>query len=139
VPDRYHHVLVRVHQDRRLLGQTQSLYEYLCTQPSEGTYTVQIKGDPRKKQTAREALFRVSRSSVEIQRPDKLKGKDYPPSIRLYAVEAQEINAPAGQTPIHWRLMTSHCVVSLEQALQIIQWYCWRCGSQQPTDISTIV
>lgn len=34
VRDRYNHVLVRVHQDRRLLGQTESLYTYLSTQPS---------------------------------------------------------------------------------------------------------
>jgi hypothetical protein len=50
----------------------------------------------------------------------------YPPSIKLYAVEAKEINPPKGQKPIHWRLMTTHEVVCIEQALQVVQWYCWR-------------
>ena len=36
VPDRYNHVLVRVHQDRRLLGRIESLYTYLSAQPCEG-------------------------------------------------------------------------------------------------------
>jgi hypothetical protein len=122
---------VRVHQDRRLLGQTQSLYAYLSAQPCEGTYTLQVTADPRRGRTAREALLRVRCTSVQIQRPDKLKREDYPPSITLYAVEAKEVNPPAGQTPIHWRLMTTHPVVAIEQALQVIQWYCWRWRIEQ--------
>ena len=126
VPDRYNHVLVRVHQDRRLLGQTESLYTYLSAQPCEGTYTVNVKADSRHGRTAREAMLVVRCASVQIQRPDKLSCEDYPPSIKLYAVEAKEVNPPKGQAPIHWRLMTTHPVVAIEQALQVIQWYCWR-------------
>jgi len=126
VPDRYNHVLVRVHQDRRLLGQTQSLYDYLSAQPCEGTYSVKVMADPRHGRTAREAWLSVRCASVQIQRPNKLNREDYPPSIKLYAVEAKEVNPPTGQAPIHWRLMTTHPVVSIEQALQVIQWYCWR-------------
>ena len=126
VPDRYNHVLVRVHQDRRLLGRTESLYTYLSAQPCEGTYTVDVIADSRHGRTAREALLVVRWASVEIQRPDKLNREDYPPRIKLYAVEAKEVNPPTGQEPIHWRLMTTHPVVAIEQALQVIKWYCWR-------------
>jgi len=126
VPDRYNHVLVRVHQDRRLLGRTESLYTYLSAQPCEGTYTVDVIADSRHGRTAREALLVVRWTSVEIQRPDKLNREDYPPRIKLYAVEAKEVNTPTGQEPIHWRLMTTHPVVAIEQALQVIKWYCWR-------------
>ena len=59
---------------------------------------------------------------VKIQRPDKLNAQDYPSSVQLYAVEALEVNPPPGQEPIHWRLLTTHQVVCLEQALQVIQW-----------------
>ena len=126
VPDRYNHVLVRVHQDRRLLGRTESLYTYLSAQPCEGTYTVDVIADSRHGRTAREALLVVRWASVEIQRPDKLNREDYPPRVKLYAVEAKEVNTPTGQEPIHWRLMTTHPVVAIEQALQVIKWYCWR-------------
>jgi hypothetical protein len=131
VPDRYNHVLVRVHQDRRLLGQTPSLYQYLSEQPCEGTYTVAVKADPRHGRTAREALLTVSCARVEIQRPDKFKDDEYPPSLSLYAVEAKEVNPPPGQEPIHWRLMTTHQVVCIEQALQVLEWYCWRWRIEQ--------
>lgn len=131
VPERRNHVLVQVHQDRRLVGQAQSLYHYLSAQPCEGTYTVEVTADPRQKRTARQALLTVRCVSVEIQRPDKLKGYEYPPSIQLYAVEAKEVNPPLGQEPIHWRLMTTHRVVCIEQALQVLQWYCWRWRIEQ--------
>ena len=39
IPDGYHHLLVRVRQDRRLANSTRSLYEVLAQQPVEGTYS----------------------------------------------------------------------------------------------------
>jgi hypothetical protein len=126
VPDEYNHLLVRVRQDRRLLGKTQSLYDYLREQPCEGTYTINVPADIRIERKAREALLSVRCARVQIQRPSQLKAQDYPPSITLYAVEALEVNTPPGQEPIHWRLLTTHSVVCLEQALQVIQWYQWR-------------
>jgi hypothetical protein len=47
------------------------------------------------------------------------------------AVEALEVQPPAGQEPIHWRLLTTHEVVCLEQALRVIQWYGWRWKIEQ--------
>lgn len=131
VPNQYNHVLVRVRQDRRLLGQSQLLYAYLSQQPCEGTYTIDVPADSRIGRTAREALLIVRCAMVQIQRPDKLNASDYPPSITLYAVEAQEVNPPKGQEPIHWRLLTTHRVVCLEQALQVIEWYRWRWRIEQ--------
>ncbi len=120
VPNRDNHVLVRVRQDRRLAGQTQSLYTYLNQQPSEATYTVDVPADPRVGRTAREALLIPHRAVVKIQRPDKLSALDYPASVTLYALEAIKVNQPLGQEPIHWRLLTTHQVVCLEQALCVI-------------------
>lgn len=68
---------------------------------------------------------------MHIQRPDKLNARDYPPSITLYAVEATEVNPPPGQEAIHWRLLTTHRVVCIEQALQVIEWYRWRWRIEQ--------
>jgi Transposase DDE domain len=131
VPDRYNHVLVRVHQDRRLFEQSKFLYDYLSAQPGSGSYSIQVEGDARQKRTTREALVNVRFAPVKIQRPDKLKEKDYPESIELYAVEVKEDNPPTGQKPVHWRLMTTHEIRSLEQAIQVIKWYCWRWRIEQ--------
>ncbi len=121
VANQNNHVLVRARIDRRLLGNTQSLYTYLNQQPGEGTCTVDVPADSRIGRTAREALLIVRCAVVKIQRPDKLNACDYPNSVTLYAVEALEVNPPPGQQPIHWQLLTTHQVVCLEQALQIIR------------------
>jgi hypothetical protein len=131
IPDQHNHLLVRVRQDRRLKNTSESLYTLLNQQPCEGTYTVLVQADSRIERTAREALLMVRCAQVEIQRPNKLSAKDYPDSVQLYAVEAVEINAPKGQKPIHWRLLTTHSVVCLEQALQVIEWYKWRWKIEQ--------
>jgi hypothetical protein len=49
----------------------------------------------------------------------------------MNAVEAEEVNPPLGQEAIHWRLLTTHSVVCLEQALKVIQWYRWRWRIEQ--------
>jgi len=131
VPDRYNHLLVRVHQDRRLFGKSQSLYSYLSAQPCEGTYSLKLVAEPRTGRTEREALLAVRCATVDIQRPAKLKADQYPASLRLYAVEAKEVNPPLTEEPVHWRLLTSHPVVAIEQALQVLQWYCWRWRIEQ--------
>jgi hypothetical protein len=131
VPNQYNHVLIRVCQDRRLLENEKLLFEYLSQQPCEGTYIIDVPADVRVGRTAREALVMVRRALVNIQRPDKLNSYDYPASVGLYAVEALEVNPPAGQEPIHWRLLTTHTVVCLEQALQVIKWYRWRWRIEQ--------
>ena len=43
--------------------------------------------------------------------------------IELFAIEARELNAPAGEEPICWRLLTTHTVETVAQALTVIGWY----------------
>ncbi len=131
VPDRYNHLRVRVRQDRRLWKTSQTLYSYLSSQPCEGSYSLMVTGDPRSGRTAREALLKVCCAAVEIQRPAKLKAEQYPDSVKLYALEAKEVNPPPSEKPIHWRLLTTHPVVAIEQAIQVLQWYCWRWRIEQ--------
>jgi hypothetical protein len=131
VPNAHNQVLVRIRQDRRLLGQDDSLYECLSQQPCQGTYTVQVSADSRTGRTAREAWLSVRMAPVSIQRPHQLKQSDYPASVNLYAVEVKEIHPPVGQEPVHWRLLTTHRVVTIEQALQVVQWYGWRWRIEQ--------
>lgn len=131
VANENNHLLVRVAQNRRLKDTGESLYTYLSQQPCEGTYTVEVSTDLRIERKAREALLSVRCAQVEIQRPNKLSAADYPESVKLYAVEALEVNTPKGQKPIHWRLLTTHSVVCLEQALQVIEWYKWRWRIEQ--------
>lgn len=131
VPDAHTHLLVRACRDRRLHDSATMLYETLSQQPVEGTYSVAVMAEPRRAQKAREAWLAVRFTPVTLRRPKKVNAHDYPESVSLYAVEAKEVTPPAGVEPIHWRLLTTHPVNTVEQALQVIQWYRWRWQIEQ--------
>ena len=95
------------------------------------TYSVEVLADARLNRTARSAWLAVRCASVKIQRPDNLSAEDYPDHVGLWAVEAREVSPPTGQKPIFWRLLTTHPVESVEQALQVILWYRWRWWIEQ--------
>lgn len=131
VPDAHTHLLVRSCRDRRLHDSSTMLYETLSQQPVEGTYAVEVMAESRCNREAREAWLAVRFTPVTLRRPNKVDAHDYPDSVSLYAVEAQEVTPPTGVEPIHWRLLTTHPVHTLEQALQVIQWYRWRWQIEQ--------
>ncbi|MBW4483669.1 MAG: IS4 family transposase [Tildeniella torsiva UHER 1998/13D] len=126
VPECRTHLLVRACRNRRLHNSPTMLYETLSQQPVQGTYGVEVLADPRTGREAREAWLSVRFTPVTIWRPKKVSPQDYPETVSLYAVEAKEVNSPEGESPVHWRLLTTHPVNTLEHALQVIQWY--SCG-----------
>lgn len=126
-----HHLLIRACQNRCLWQRPELLYEYLAQHLVEGTYGLRVHGDTRTGRKSRDAFLAVRFMPVEIQRPASLAAADYPPHLRIYAIEVREVQPPKDQEPILWRLLTTHEVLSFEKALQIIQWYCWRWRIEQ--------
>jgi hypothetical protein len=59
---------------------------------------------------------------VVIKRP-RSSARDLPPCVRLTLVEVVEPDPPTGVEPLHWRLLTTHEVASVEEAWQIVAWY----------------
>ena len=119
------HLLVRACQDRRLAERSEKLYERLSAQPIAGTYSVDVPADPRHQRSARRAQMSLRYTSVKLRRPDTLND-DYPPFATVNAIEVVELAPPAGEAPIHWRLLTTHPIDRYEQAMEIVQWYRWR-------------
>jgi hypothetical protein len=118
-------LLVRACQDRSIVEDDSSVFAYLSAQPLQGKYELDIPGDPRIPRVARQATLEIRFTCVHLKRPAHLK-RDYPSTIKVNVVEALEINPPDGESPVHWRLMTSHPLETLHQARQILQWYAWR-------------
>lgn len=46
-------------------------------------------------------------------------------------MEAREVDTPVGQKPVYWRLLTTHPVETLAQALQVLAWYSQRWNIEQ--------
>jgi hypothetical protein len=130
VANETNHLLVRLSRDRRIVDSSDRLFDYLAGQPLAASYQLEIEADPRRHRQARLAEIEVRFCQVEIRRPKTLS-RDYPPTLTLYAIEAREINPPAGEKPVLWRLLTTHEITTFAQAQQCILWYSWRWRIEQ--------
>ena len=92
-----------------------------------GTYTLEIPTGHSKRH-GRTADIEVRFCPVKIARPKNTLNTALPEYVELYALEAKEraSSVPAGEEPICWRLLTTHCVSTFSDACSIIQWYRWR-------------
>lgn len=127
LPDAKTHLLVRSTQNRCLHDQPEKLFEHLSAQPSMGTYPLEIpKGHSKRQGRSAEIEVRVTR--VRLSRPMNAANKTLPAWVELTAIEAKECasSVPAGESPIRWRLLTTHEVTTFAEAMTMITWYRWR-------------
>jgi hypothetical protein len=123
VPDSKTHLLIRA-KTNRIVQEKQKLFEYLASQPLQGSYEVKVEGDKRRSTTKRTATIEVRFSTVTI-RGNQYIDKNLPKNITLYAIEAKEVGDDI-KNPIHWRLLTTKKVEDLQTALLCIEWYTCR-------------
>jgi hypothetical protein len=130
IPDNKTHLLIRSMHDRKLYDQKDTLYSYISYLPISGTYKLEIRKS-QKKRIPRIALMEVRYGKVKIRKPSNLTG--YPEYVELYVVEARENEqtVPPGESPVLWRLLTTHKINFLIEAIQIIYWYSLRWQIEQ--------
>ncbi len=115
-------LLFRSSANRILVGEESLLSEYMCSLPSQHTYDLEIKGNHSRQ--SRTAWMNLRFGEVDIKKPKDLKG-DYPASIRLTCIHVVEHNqtVPNGETPVEWRLLTTHPIENIADAMQCVEWY----------------
>jgi hypothetical protein len=69
------------------------------------------------------ATVELRAGKVRIARPVNGLVEKLPREIELNLVEAREVEAPAGKTPLLWRLLTTHAVADGAQAEDVVQLY----------------
>jgi hypothetical protein len=117
-------LLVRARHDRKLQDEQHSLWQ---TMQARAVDAVQVLQVPRQgSRAARQAHMEIRYARVSLKAPVKRKGPG--PSIAVWAVLAQEQNAPAGVTPLQWMLLTTVEVASVEHASERLMWYSCRWG-----------
>jgi hypothetical protein len=120
IPDEKHHLIIRSRTTRNLTNGN-NLYAEVDSAPVAGVYTIEVPTDKRKKQYRRKASIELRFSTCEIKCPANSSNKGYPPSIAVTCISVKETGNVSN--PISWRLLTTHCVESFEEALQIVYWY----------------
>jgi hypothetical protein len=123
LPDARTHLLTRVCRDRTL-ATGGKLYTWLDAQPAQGTSCFDVPARPGQR-SAHRATLEVRFGRIAIKRPASCTDKQAPKQIELSVVEVKELpdSVVGHETPIHWRLLTTHRVARLEDALQCVEWY----------------
>jgi hypothetical protein len=105
------HAVVKGGTVRKALGQL----------PVAGQAVIELR--ERASRRARTAHLSLRFGSVVLRRPRNIIEKNLPASIPVNVVEVLELHPPNNAEPIHWILMTTHDVSTLEHAWRIVGWY----------------
>lgn len=100
------------------------LHARIAATPALGRYTI----PPRAARGGRAQARRIEVRAVAVTLELSTGAKGRPPtsSLDLWAVEAREVDAPPGVTPLLWRLLTNHAAPSFEAARAVIDGYTQR-------------
>ena len=119
IPDPKVHLLIRSNANRRILGGG-NLTSYLTGLQVMHRYNLMVRGDVRKNIAKGTAVIELKWGKVQVMKTAQCKNKELPPSTELYVVEAREAEKAKG---VYWRILTTHPVTDVQQAMQIIEWY----------------
>ena len=119
IPNARTHLLTRACRDRALVGGGR-LFGITETWPVRHQFELEVRAQPGR--PARTAKIALRFGEVQIKRPGNCSDPEAPPQLVLRLVEVKELD-PAVEEPIHWRLLTTHEVTTVAQALQIVGWY----------------
>ena len=127
------HLLVRAAQNRRIEGgietagagpQSQMLFGFADGLPERGRFSLHLPAVPGR--AARQADCAVRFSPVALRKPRHGAARELPDKVTLTLIDIREVSPVAGAKPVHWRLLTSHAVDSLEEAHRVRALYCQR-------------
>lgn len=133
VPDAHTHVLIRATHDRALStaqGEPGGrLFTMLSAQPAVGQDVFELPARPGR--TARQVRLAVRFMATQLRQPARGADPRDPRFVSINVVEVREIDPPAGEEAVHWRLLTTHPVATLADALHIVALYRWRWTIEQ--------
>jgi hypothetical protein len=124
------HFVIRCAKDRKLAGEDhvgadrvyQTLHAYTRDLPTLGRRQVQVAAVPGV-HPARIAQVRVAAGAVTVTIPHFVRGEAQEPSLDLWVIHVQEIDAPAGTQPLEWILLTDLPCRTLQQTQEKIDFY----------------
>lgn len=121
-------LLVRAAHDRAL-EDGGKLFAHIDALPVAGRAQLDLPAKPGRK--ARQAQVAVRFARVPLARPRNGLREGSPASLAVTVVDVREDAPPPGETPVHWRLLTTHAVSDAAEAFAIADLYRRRWAIEQ--------
>jgi hypothetical protein len=113
-------LLVRAQTERCLAGGGY-LFGHLDALSVADSFVLDLPAIPGR--AARRASMVLRYDRVWLRRPGKSLDRDLPEDVELHALDVRELEAPEGVEPVHWRLLSSAPIDSIEAAHRCIALY----------------
>jgi hypothetical protein len=114
--------LVRASRGRSFTQDGIAVFAEVAAWPVQARYALQLKRRPDR--PAREAQVELRFGPVTLKAPPRAPMARA--TLTVQVVEVIEPDPPDGEEAVHWLLLTSLPVTTLEQALQMVEWYTYR-------------
>jgi hypothetical protein len=126
VPDNRTHLLIRSNINRTLYGDDKKLFEKLDSSEQRVSYELDIRHN--QKRETRKAKMSLKYEKVKISCPQRKELRNKQAYVEMWAIEAKELpeTVPVNETPILWRLLTTHKISSQQDAFRCVDWYSQR-------------
>jgi len=124
VPEKNVHLLVRNSQNRRL-DNGKTLHKHLDELSVQGTYELEVMKGNTSGFQKRKVTMQVKYDQVSLLKPASLKDVAAE-QVKVTVVSVEEVNPIEPTQTIRWRLLTTHNVKTLTDAIQIVKWYSMR-------------
>lgn len=126
-------LIVRANHNRGIQQEPYKLFEAVRQAPVQGKVQVSVpyqsarpklsKKKARPCRPSRQANLEVRYQRVQLCPPKYHRDKD---SIDIWVIHALEADPPAGAEAIEWFLLTTMDILSPQDAVQCLRWYCLR-------------
>ena len=126
-------LIVRAHHNRGILAEPHQLFEAVRQAPLQTNVQAPVprqsarpklsKKKARPGRPSRQANLEVRYRRVQLCPPQYHREKD---PLEIWVIHAVEAGPPAGTEAIEWFLLTTVDILSGEDAVQCLRWYCLR-------------
>lgn len=120
VPEQRFHVIARSMHDRKLADGTGLYAASERMAVMDEAFIVLPARAQRKERLAR---LELRFAAVQLARPKTKFLRHLPDSVPLNLIDVREPHPQAGTEPLHWRLLTTHAVASVQDAWRIVEFY----------------
>jgi Transposase DDE domain len=119
------HLIVRACQNRKIKAPLEPagalLFPFVDGLSEAGRFSTKIPAAPGRKERLAELAVRFS--PVALCKPLHGAAPNLSDTITLMLIDVREVSTPEDSEPVHWRLLTTHTVTSLDEARRIVGLY----------------